>query len=110
MEFVLKDIPKIGRSKYCSTSSTTYKSDGSSSSGKSGLPYTINADGNYVIDNNIIIKGDVLSEGDITAFQISNAEYVGTYALAAHTHTIANITGLQAALNAAGTGVTSVYN
>lgn len=69
MDFIVKDIPKIGRGKYNSTTISTIQNvGGSSSSGNRGLPYTMDIDGNYIIENNIIIKGNVVSQGDVVAY------------------------------------------
>lgn len=80
-------IPKKGRAIYSQSVGTASSSSSSSSStgggGGSGLPYHIDANGNYVIDNgysaddsgntlqlgaNLILKGNFICEGEVAAY------------------------------------------
>lgn len=75
MDFIIRDIPKIGRGKYKSTSnSTTLNVGGSSSSGNKGLPYTTDINGNYIIENNVIINGDLISKGEVCAYGVGTTD------------------------------------
>jgi hypothetical protein len=112
MQIEQKQIPHKFRNKYLQNvgAYTSGSSGGISSlsSGKAGLPYTLDKDGNYVIDKKVTIKGDIISEAEVVAYQLAGSEYIGTYAPLTHTHQIADVNGLQTALDAAGnSGVSS---
>lgn len=109
MEITNKKIPHNYRNKYLkNTSSGGFISTSNTPSGTSGLPYTIDEDGNYVVDKTITFKGNVLSTGEVCAYAENNPKYEGTYAPLLHTHTIAQVDNLQNILDSfsGGTGTT----
>ncbi len=75
---------------------------------KEGLPYTVDNEGNYVIDKKVIFNETIISKGEVVAYGENSEDYKLVYAAFEHPHGIDDITGLQEILDNVGTGGGSV--
>lgn len=77
MTIKINTIPHKYRNKYLRDAgggiSTGNSSSTSITTGGSGLPYTLDDDGNYVIAKKITVQGDIVGEGEVSAFGIGNS-------------------------------------
>lgn len=75
---------------------------------KEGLPYTVDSEGNYIIDKKVIFNETIVSKGEVVAYGENSEEYKQVYAAFEHPHGIDDITGLQEILDNVGTGGGSI--
>ena len=75
---------------------------------KEGLPYTVDSEGNYIIDKKVIFNETIISKGEVVAYGENSEDYKQVYAAFEHPHGIDDITGLQEILDNVGTGGGSV--
>ena len=77
---------------------------------KEGLPYTVDNEGNYIIDKKVIFNETIVSKGEVVAYGEDDKKYVATYAPLNHLHGIDDVTGLKEILDniEGGTGGASI--
>ena len=66
---------------------------------KEGLPYTVDNEGNYIIDKKVIFNETIISKGEVVAYGEDDKKYVATYAPFTHSHTISDVDNLEETIN-----------
>ncbi len=66
---------------------------------KEGLPYTVDNEGNYIIDKKVIFNETIISKGEVVAYGEDDKKYVATYAPLNHSHTISDVDNLEETIN-----------
>lgn len=66
---------------------------------KEGLPYTVDNEGNYIIDKKVIFNQTIISKGEVVAYGEDDKKYVATYAPFTHSHTISDVDNLEETIN-----------
>ncbi|WP_073346055.1 tail fiber domain-containing protein [Bacteroides congonensis] len=110
MEIKTNYIPHNFRNKYLKNTGGYASSSSSNVSTGNGLPYTLDENGNYVVEKQVLFKKSIISKEEVVAYGEDNVDYVGTYAPLSHPHGIDDITGLQEILDniEGGTGGASI--
>jgi hypothetical protein len=100
MEIKTNYIPHNFRNKYLKNAGGYGSSSSSfSSTGGNGLPYTLDENGNYVVEKQVLFKKSIISKEEVVAYGEDNVDYVGTYAPLNHPHTVDDVTGLKEILD-----------
>lgn len=102
MKFNTISIPKLSRNKYNYVAGSGYGGGITfigGSVGGGGLPYTLDENGNYVIEKCTIFNKSVISKEEVVAYAENNENYMQVYALREHAHSIADIAELQQTIN-----------
>ena len=99
MEIKTNYIPHNFRNKYLKNTGGFASSSSSISTGGNGLPYTLDENGNYVVEKQVLFKKSIISKEEVVAYGEDNVDYVGTYAPLSHPHGIDDITGLKEVLD-----------
>ena len=106
MEIKTNYIPHNFRNKYLKNTGGFASSSSSISTGGNGLPYTLDENGNYVVEKQVLFKKSIISKEEVVAYGEDNIDYVGTYAPLNHPHTVDDVTGLKEILDNVGSGGT----